>query len=906
MDEKLYELMDWAGVEAIVYSEEDHPQNLLGAHVTEDGITIQGFFPGAREVAVKVNGGKKGYPMDLEDEAGYFAVLIPGKRIPNYVYHVTYEDGSEEELLDPYIFAPQITEKETKKFNAGICYDIYKKLGAHPMTVNGVPGVEFAVWAPNALRVSVVGDFNLWDGRKLPMRRLWDSGIFELFVPNLPDGALYKYEIKAKGGLTYLKADPYANAAELRPNTASVVTDLSKFEWSDEKWMEQRKRKNEDEEPMAVYEVHLGSWRKPDDGREFYNYRELAPMLADYVKEMGYTHVELMPMMEHPFDASWGYQVTGYYAPTARYGTPQDFMYFMNYMHEQGIGVILDWVPAHFPRDTFGLSAFDGTCLYEHLDPRKGSHPHWGTLIYNYGRPEVSNFLIANALFWKNVYHADGIRMDAVASMLYLDYGKNDGEWVANIYGGNENLEAVEFFKHLNSIFKKDKDGALLIAEESTAWPKVTSPVEEDGLGFDYKWNMGWMNDFLGYMQLDPIFRSYHHGELTFSMIYAYSEKFILTLSHDEVVHGKGSMIGKMPGKRKMKFANLRAAYGFMLSHPGKKLLFMGQDFAQFAEWSEAKSLEWDLLQYEEHQQLNNYVKALLKLYREQPALYAKDFEPVGFEWINNISADENMLVFMRRGTKEQEDLLVVCNFSPLVYENHKIGVPYSGKFKEIFNSDSTEFGGDGNTNPRSKSSKKSPCDDREDSIRILVPPMGISVFKCTRTEEKAAAGKKTKETASAEKKSQKKTEQKKTPVKKAAKAAQKGAAKDEAAVTVIKEETKVAIKPEPKETKVTVKREPKETKVAVKREPKETKVAVKREPKETKVAVKREPKETKVAVKREPKETKVAVKREPKETKVAVKREPKETKVAVKREPKETKAAVQSGTKEKKAAGLE
>ena len=891
MDEKLYGLMDWAGVEAIVYSEEDQPQNLLGAHVTEDGITIQGFFPGAKEVAVKVNGGKKVYQMDLEDEAGYFAALIPGKKVPEYVYHVIYESGEEEDLMDPYNFPPQITEAETKKFNAGICYDIYKKLGAHPMTVNGVPGVEFAVWAPNAVRVSVVGDFNLWDGRKLPMRRLWNSGIFELFVPHIPEGSLYKYEIKAKGGLTYLKADPYANAAELRPNTASVVTDLSKFEWSDQAWMEQRKKKTEDL-PMAVYEVHLGSWRKPEDGREFYNYRELAPMLAEYVKDMGYTHVELMPIMEHPFDASWGYQVTGYYAPTARYGTPQDFMYFMNYMHEQGIGVILDWVPAHFPRDTFGLSAFDGTCLYEHLDPRKGSHPHWGTLIYNYGRPEVSNFLIANALFWKKMYHADGIRMDAVASMLYLDYGKNAGEWVANIYGGNENLEAVEFFKHLNSIFKKEADGAILIAEESTAWPKITTPVEKDGLGFDYKWNMGWMNDFLGYMQLDPIFRSHHHGELTFSMIYAYSENFILTLSHDEVVHGKGSMIGKMPGKRKTKFANLRVAYGFMMAHPGKKLLFMGQDFAQFAEWNEAKSLEWDLLQYEEHQQLNHYVKALLKLYREQPALYVKDFDPFGFEWINSISADENIVVFMRRGNSEKDDLLFVCNFSPLVYENHKIGVPYSGKFKEIFNSDSTEFGGSGNVNPRVKASKKSACDDRENSIQILIPPMGMSVFKCTRAEEKIAAGKKTKkEKAPAEKSAVLKTSGKKTS-KKAAKA-------DEMT-------TSVAVKSEPKETSVAVKREPKETKVAVKREPKETKVAVKREPKETKVAVKREPKETKVAVKREPKETSVAVKREPKETKVAVKREPKETKVAVKREPKETKVAVKREPKNTKAAGLE
>ncbi|MDY3249760.1 MAG: 1,4-alpha-glucan branching protein GlgB [Candidatus Choladocola sp.] len=763
MDKKLYDLMDWAGVEGIIYSEEDNPHKYLGPHQLEEGITIQAFFPDAKEVTVKINGGKKLYPMDMEDEAGYFAVLIPGKKVPDYTYMITYENGVTEEKKDPYAFAPQITEKDTKKFNAGICYDIYKKLGAHPMTVNGTEGVCFAVWAPNAMRVSVVGDFNLWDGRKHPMRRLWDSGIFELFIPGLKTGTLYKFEIKAKGGLTYLKADPYANAAELRPDTASIVADLNQFNWTDQEWMEKRKSASTKTEPMFVYELHLASFHKPEDGRYFCNYRELAPMIADYVKEMGYTHIELMPVMEHPFDGSWGYQVTGYYAPTSRYGTPEDFMYFMNYMHEKGIGVILDWVPAHFPRDTHGLSSFDGTCLYEHYDPRQGSHPHWGTLIYNYARPEVSNFLIANALFWKNVYHADGIRMDAVASMLYLDYGKNDGEWVANMYGGNENLEAIEFLKHLNSIFKKDKDGAILIAEESTAWPKVTGSVKEDGLGFDYKWNMGWMNDFLGYMQLDPIFRSYHHGELTFSMIYAYSEDFILTLSHDEVVHGKGSMIGKMPGKRRLKFANLRVAYGYMMTHPGKKLLFMGQDIAQFSEWSEEKQIEWNLLEYEEHQQLQSYVKALTKLYHEQPALYAKDYDPAGFEWINCISADENLLVFMRRGNKEDEDLLVVCNFSPLVYENHKIGVPYSGKYKEIFNSDSTEFGGAGNTNPRAKFSKKNSCDDRENSIQILIPPMGVSVFKCTRTEEKKVSAENTApkaagKTASKETKEAKKT----------------------------------------------------------------------------------------------------------------------------------------------------
>ena len=776
MDKKLYDLMDWAGVEAIVYSEEDHPENYLGPHQTEDGITIQAFFPDAKEAKVKVNGVKKMYPMDLEDEAGYFAVLIPGKKIPEYSILVTYENGTVEEHKDPYSFAPQITEKEAKKFNAGICYDIYKKLGAHPMNINGTDGVYFAVWAPNAMRVSVVGDFNLWDGRKLPMRRFGESGIFELFVPGLACGSIYKYEIKAKGGLTYLKADPYANAAELRPNTASIVTDLSDFTWSDDSWMEERKKTSTKDKPMFIYELHLGSFKKPEDDRIFYNYRELAPMIADYVKEMGYTHIELLPIMEHPFDGSWGYQVTGYYAPTSRYGTPQDFMYFMNYMHEQGIGVILDWVPAHFPRDTFGLSSFDGTCLYEHYDPRQGSHPHWGTLIYNYGRPEVSNFLIANALFWKNVYHADGIRMDAVASMLYLDYGKNDGEWVANIYGGHENLEAVEFFKHLNSIFKKDKDVAILVAEESTAWPKITASVQDDGLGFDYKWNMGWMNDFLGYMQLDPFFRSYHHGELTFSMIYAYSEDFILTFSHDEVVHGKGSMIGKMPGKRKSKFANLRAAYGYMMTHPGKKLLFMGQDIAQFDEWSEEKGIQWNLLEYDEHKQMQTYMKALIRLYREQPALFQKDYDPSGFEWINCMDADENLLSFMRRGEKPEDDLLIIVNFSPLVYEKHKVGVPYNGKFKEIFNSDSKEFGGDGNTNPRAKSSKKVFCVDRENSIEILVPPMGISVFKRTKVEEKAEPKKTAAKKAETVKKAA--PSKKPAPAKKAAPAKKKATAK--------------------------------------------------------------------------------------------------------------------------------
>ena len=606
------------------------------------------------------------------------------------------------------------------------------------MTIQGVSGVYFAVWAPNAMRVSVVGDFNHWDGRRHQMNRLSVSGIYELFIPGVKAGALYKYEIKAKGSLVYLKSDPYGNESELRPKTASVVTDLKGYQWNDGDWMKARKQLHDEKKPLAVYEMHLGSWRKPEEeGKLFYNYREIAPLLADYIKEMGYTHVELMPIMEHPLDESWGYQVTGYYAPTSRYGSCEDFMYFMDYMHQQGIGVILDWVPAHFPKDTFGLSNFDGTCLYEHLDPRQGMHPHWGTLIYNYGRPQVKNFLISNALFWAEKYHADGIRMDAVASMLYLDYGKNDGEWVANIYGGNENLEAIEFLKHLNSIFKKKHPEVLLIAEESTAWPKITGDVEDDGLGFDYKWNMGWMNDFIDYMKKDPIYRSGAHDELTFSMIYAYSEKFLLSLSHDEVVHGKCSLLNKMPGEKEKKMANLRAALGYMIVHPGKKLLFMGQEFAQEREWSEQRELDWNLLEEKDHRQMQDYMKALLKLYKEQPALYEEDYDPAGFEWINVMETEKNMLTFIRKGKKKDSTLVVVCNFSALPYEKYQMGVPYPGKYKEIFNSDAKIYGGTGVGNPRVKVSKKEEWDERKNSIVINVAPLSVQIFSYTRNEAK-------------------------------------------------------------------------------------------------------------------------------------------------------------------------
>jgi 1,4-alpha-glucan branching enzyme len=757
MSKKLYDRMDWAGIEELVYSESDDPHRILGPHLTEDGLLIQALLPTAAQVSVRILSSKKTYPMELADEAGFFAVLIPRKTVPAYTLEIVYDNGTEAEIYDPYAFGPQLNKEDLKKFAAGIHYTIYEKMGAHPMTVDGVSGVYFAVWAPCAMRVSVVGDFNLWDGRRHQMRRLGtgDGNIFELFVPGLKPGALYKYEIKTRAGEPMLKADPYANYGELRPNTASIVWDINQYTWQDADWMKARAKSQPLKAPMNIYEVHLGSWMRKDfaqdeegediTGSEFYNYREIAVKLAEYVKEMGYTHVELMPVMEHPLDASWGYQVTGYYAPTSRYGAPEDFMYFMDYMHQQGIGVILDWVPAHFPRDAYGMAAFDGTCVYEHADPRQGAHPHWGTLIYNYARPGVSNFLIANALFWADKYHADGIRMDAVASMLYLDYGKNDGEWVANIYGGNENLEAVEFLKHLNTVFKGRKDGAVLIAEESTAWPKITGAVKEDGLGFDLKWNMGWMNDFTGYMRCDPYFRKYNYGGLTFSMLYAYSEHFILVFSHDEVVHGKASMIGKMPGDTLEKKAeNLRAAYGFMMGHPGKKLLFMGQEYGQVSEWNENRSLEWSLLEYPLHKKTQDYVKALNKLYLEHPALYEEDFDPEGFEWINCSYQEESMLMFLRKDKKKEDTLLFICNFDNMEHRKFKVGVPFAGKYKEILNSDAVEFGGSGMVNKRAKRSKKTEWDERDHSIAVDIAPMSVSVFSCTPEEKKTKAAPKT------------------------------------------------------------------------------------------------------------------------------------------------------------------
>ncbi|MBR1853540.1 MAG: 1,4-alpha-glucan branching protein GlgB [Lachnospiraceae bacterium] len=739
MTKKLYKLMNWPQIEEIIYAECDNPHELLGPHKSGSQQLIQAYFPGAKYVTIIWKGEGKGasqedfwkkdYAMELADEDGYFAALIPAKTLPVYRYLVEYEDGSEKEFGEPYRFAPVITEEDTEKFANGIHYTIYEKLGAHPMKVDGQDGVLFAVWAPSAMRVSVVGDFNSWDGRAHQMRRLWDSGIFELFIPGIKTGENYKFELKLRGDTTYLKADPYGNAAQLRPDTASVVTDLGGFKWEDDSFIAKREAFQTGNVPVSVYELYLGSFVEKKEGEEFVNYRKIAPEVIKYVKKMNYTHVELMPVMEHPYDESWGYQVVGYYAPTSRYGTPYDFMYFVNELHKAGIGVILDWVPAHFPKDGQGLGYFDGTCLYEHMDPRKGVHPDWGTLIFNYGRPEVSNYLIANALFWVEKYHADGIRMDAVASMLYLDYGRKDGEWIPNMYGGKENLEAIEMIKHLNSVMKKRNPGVLTIAEESTAFPKVTGTLEEDGLGFDLKWNMGFMNDYLDYIKYDPYFRSHHHGELTFSMIYAYSEKFILTFSHDEVVHGKASMIGKMPGEREQKFAALRLTFAYMMTHPGKKMLFMGQDIGEFDEWNEKRATEWDLLQYPEHAGIADLVKDLNHLYQTMPALYRLDDSADGFQWINNISANECYLSYVRKTDDPEDMLIIVANFSG-VERDITTGVPYEGKYKEIFNTDDKKYGGTGVMNSRTKAATDTEWDDKRQSITVKLAPQSLSILQ--------------------------------------------------------------------------------------------------------------------------------------------------------------------------------
>ena len=627
-----------------------------------------------------------------------------------------------------------ITEFDQYLFGQGTHYDLYNKLGAHPMTVDEEAGVYFAVWAPNAAAVSIVGDFNEWDENATPMERLEPLGIYQIFLTGIKVGDIYKYCVTAQDGKKTLKADPYGFQAELRPNNASVVADISDFKWHDSRWMKKREKFDDKKNPMFVYEVHPGSWKKHEQTEEdedgFYNYREIAHELAAYVKDMGYTHVELMGIAEHPFDGSWGYQVTNYFAPTSRHGSPEDFQYFMDYMHEHNIGVILDWVPAHFPRDAFGLAEFDGTCLYEYADPRKGEHPDWGTKVFDYGKTEVQNFLICNALFWLEHYHVDGLRVDAVASMLYLDYGREDGQWVPNIYGGNENLEAIEFFKHLNTIVKKRNPGIVMIAEESTAWPKVTDKAEYGGLDFSLKWNMGWMHDFLEYMKLDPYFRKYNHTKMNFAMVYAYSENYMLVLSHDEVVHLKCSMIEKMPGSYEDKFKNLMAGYAFMTGHPGKKLLFMGQDFGQHREWSEKRELDWFLLDKEPNRHLQTFVKELLHLYKNNKCLYEYDCYPEGFEWINADDGDRSIFSFVRHSESGKSNMLFIINFTPVERPDYRVGTTCRRKHTLVLSSDDKKFGGTGKRRPKEYKPAKKECDGRKYSFRYKLPAYGVAVFK--------------------------------------------------------------------------------------------------------------------------------------------------------------------------------
>ena len=624
------------------------------------------------------------------------------------------------------------TELDRYLFGQATHYEIYRKLGAHLKTEKKVKGASFDLWAPNASRVFVIGTFNDWDETANEMERLESMDIYETFIPGVKEGDLYKYVIETKDGNRLYKADPYANYAELRPGTASAIADIDHFKWSDSKWMEERAAcEDVYSQPMAIYEVHPGSWRRhpgrEDDG--FYSYRDLAKSLIPYVKEMGYTHIELMGISEYPFDGSWGYQVTGYYAPTSRYGKPEDFAYFINECHKHKIGVILDWVPAHFPKDAHGLAEFDGTCLYEYADPRKGEHPDWGTKIFDYGKNEVKNFLIGSALMWIEHYHIDGLRVDAVASMLYLDYGKEEGQWVRNIYGDNKNLEAIEFFKHINTLILGRNHGAVMIAEESTAWPKVTGKVEDDGLNFSYKWNMGWMHDFLDYMKLDPYFRKDNHYKMTFAMSYNESERYILVLSHDEVVHLKCSMINKMPGDENSKFANLRLAYTYFMLHPGKKLLFMGQDFAQLREWSEDRELDWYLLAEKPHQQIHDYMKELLHLYRKYPAMYELDHESNGFEWINADDKERSIYSFIRKSSDGKKCLICVLNFTPVARPDYRVGVPQAGSYRLILNSDEERFGGTGAEHPKRFTAKKGEWDGQPYSVGYPLAPFGAVVF---------------------------------------------------------------------------------------------------------------------------------------------------------------------------------
>ncbi|MBD3308256.1 1,4-alpha-glucan branching protein GlgB [candidate division KSB3 bacterium] len=724
-------------IEAIANSEHRDPFEILGMHqIKHNGkpaIAVRAYFYDVTQSWVYLPDEDTLYPMEQLPNTGYFEAIFPDRQeMFRYQLETLDQQGTRTRFYDVYAFWPVLSEEDLYLFGEGRHYKIYEKLGCHLMQHNEVDGALFAVWAPNAKRVSVVGDFNQWDGRRHPMRMRGSSGIWELFIPELTEGHLYKFEIKTQIGHLYVKTDPYAFYCQQRPQTASIIKNIDTFTWDDQDWIIRRGHENPLKKPISIYEVHLGSWmRIEEDNNRFLTYQELADKLIPYVKELGFTHLELLPVAEHPLDASWGYQVTGYYAPTSRYGTPEEFMAFVNACHREGIGVIVDWVPAHFPRDSYALPYFDGTFLYEHADPRLGEHKDWGTLIFNYGRNEVRNFLVANALFWFEKYHIDGIRVDAVASMLYLDYSREEGDWIPNRFGGRENLEAIEFIKELNEKIYEYFPGVMTIAEESTSWPGVTHPVYLGGLGFLFKWNMGWMNDMLTYMSKDPIFRRYHHNMITFALLYAFHENFMLVLSHDEVVHGKRSLLDKMPGDVWQKFANLRTLYGFMLGHPGKQLLFMGGEFGQWFEWNSDKGLDWNLMEYDHHRFLQRYVRDLNRVYTSEPALFRHDENWQSFEWIDFYDSDNSVISFLRNSLERQEDTLVfVCNFTPLPHHGYRIGVPFPGYYREIINSDAEIYGGSGVGNGGGCMAEPTPWQGHPYSLNLSLPPLGTLVFK--------------------------------------------------------------------------------------------------------------------------------------------------------------------------------
>ncbi|MDR0993653.1 MAG: 1,4-alpha-glucan branching protein GlgB [Verrucomicrobiota bacterium] len=721
-------------INAIIYGMHGAPFSLLGMHETgasKPGVVIRAFRPYATKVELVRKDTGETVDMPRIHADGLYELFFPKTAPFAYALRLTWYDGTWTEMEDPYRFPLQLTDLDIYLHGEGTNFRSYQKLGAHVTTVEGVEGVHFAVWAPNAIRVSVVGWFNQWDGRIHPMQQRGNSGLWELFLPGLKQGDLYKFEVKGHDEYLAQKADPFAFAAELRPRTASMVWDVNAYAWTDQEWVERRRMRNWLEEAISVYEVHLGSWqRKAEDHNRVLTYRELAETLVPYVKKMGYTHIEMLPVSEHPFDGSWGYQTIGYYAPTSRFGSPDDFKYFVDRCHQEGIGVILDWVPAHFPKDGHGLAYFDGTHLYEHDDPRLGEHRDWGTYIFNYGRNEVRSFLLSNAVFWADVYHVDGLRVDAVASMLYLDYSRNEGEWLPNRFGGNENLEAVDFLKKFNERVHADYPGFLTFAEESTSWPMVSRPVYLGGLGFDLKWNMGWMHDTLDYMNKDPVFRKYHHQQMTFSMIYAFNENFILPFSHDEVVHGKGSMLSKMPGDMWQQFANLRLLYAYMFAHPGKKLTFMGMEFGQWREWNHDESLDWHLLEYDSHSGMQRLARDLNAVLKGFGCLHQTDFSWEGFEWVDLNDWENSTLFTLRKGKDPNELMVCGFNFTPVPRNSYRMGVPKMGTYEEILNTDATIYGGGGIGNPRFVKAEPVEWQSRAFSIPITVPPLGAIYFR--------------------------------------------------------------------------------------------------------------------------------------------------------------------------------